>query len=626
MTTVGVVIPVHDHAPFVAAAIRSVLGQTRPPDRLVIVDDGSHDDSLTVVERTVAAHPGRGIDIEVRGQENRGAAATLNRELTALGTDVITVLNSDDEWHPERLERLVPLLEPGRAGLVFSDTEFFGMDAAADVDDYRRHHGRILRLGRRMPSLSTALRLWNLAISTGNLVMTRTLWDAVGPFDTALPIAHDWEFLLRAAREVEPVLQPQRLFRYRIHAGNTSRTDREAAAADLLAVLQVQLAQCVAAARNPLAATARTLPTFLPFLVPLWESTLGPGTHAIPRLIGRRAAEVRAAAGPDGPVLTGPQQARLAAELLGALGPEDPAGPVAGEDARAAADAWAALAAGVPARRPPSGSPPVAAATFSWGGRDVTVHAEDPEVVPQLAELLGVRAIGAGVALGRADLTVVGAGDVVTRGQLRTFPGREDRLVWLALTLSEFLMEGTAVVLHAAAIATRDGVLAVCGPPHAGKSTFAGNAVARGLDVLGDDQLELRPMDGGIRAAAVPRPLKLRARGAAPAPDPRPRGVRGRLDGERVTLLPRPTGHDGDGLALAAVVHLHRRTGPGVTIEPIVRAGRAALMLPQLRGSTIPAGLVDELERIPTVRVAVGPDADIEALDRILEAIRSGAP
>lgn len=630
--TVGVVIPIHDHAPFVAAAIGSVLTQTRPPDRLVVVDDGSRDGSLAVAERAAARHARSGVDIEVRGQANLGAAATLNRELSALGTDVVTVLNSDDEWHPERLARLLPLLDPDRPGLVLSDTEFLGADGGAeDAAEYRRHHDRILRLGRCLPSLSTALRLWNLAISTGNLVMTRRLWTLVGPFDTDLPIAHDWEFLLRASREVEPLLHPERLFRYRLHGANTSRTQRAAAGTDLQAVLQVQLAQGVADTRNPLSATARTLPTLLPFLVPLWESTLGPGRHAVPRLLGERAAHVRGSDGPDGPVLSASGQRRLAAELFDALRAEGRTDRADVAPALAAAAGWTARAATTTTAASTTDAAAGEAATFAWGARRVTVHAEDPAVLRGLATLTGAPSAPATVTLGRAELNAVGAHDVVTRGQLRTFATADDRLVWLALTLAEFLGEATPTSLHAAALVGPAGVVLVCGPPHAGKSTFAANAVAAGMDVLGDDQVELHPggpdgPDGAVTVlvAASPRPLKLRARGPDPAPTPPRGGVRGRLDDEAVTLAPRPTRHDGAALPVAAVVHLRRSTAPGATLRPVDGRRGAELLAAQLRGPSIGDGVVAGLRAVTTLECAVGHDADVAALHRIAALARTG--
>ena len=630
--TVGVVIPVHDHEAYVGAAIRSVLTQSRPPERLVVVDDGSRDGSLEAAHRAVAEHARTGVDVEVRGQRNVGAATTLNRELSRLDTDVLTILNSDDLWHPRRLERMLPELAGGRTHLVFSDVAYLG--AGASVDDYRRHHARMLRWGRNLPSVSTALRLWNLAVSTGNLMMTRELWTAIGPFDTGLPIAHDWEFLLRAAREVEPVLHPDALLRYRLHDRNTSRTERGAAGDDLAAILQVQLAQGVAATRNPSAATAENLPLLLPFLVPLWESTLGPGEHPVPRALGTRASEILAARGPDGPLLDAADQRRMIAALLAYLrrGPdggstEAPAGPARRRLAVEAAAGWRTA---VHTPTPPS---PVrragAGAAFTWDGRTITVHSERPGLLDDLADLIGVAAVPRDLQLGRADLNVIGDHDVVTRSQLRRFADPADRLVWSALTLSEFLTAHVEVAVHAATILVGGRAVVATGPPHAGKSTLAANALDLGLPVLGDDHVRIVLAADGVRAEAFPRPLKLRPRGDRPAARTLRDGRDGHLDGQPVTLLSRPTVGADTSIPVAAVVHLRRRDADGVGVTAVPPSGRPALLTPQLRGTAVAGGepapparaARAALAELPTFSVAVGPDADVAALRDVVAAV-----
>ena len=68
----AVVIPVYNHARFIGEALESVLNQTRKPDRVIVIDDGSKDDSLAVME------PFKARGVEVSGRENRGAHNTIN--------------------------------------------------------------------------------------------------------------------------------------------------------------------------------------------------------------------------------------------------------------------------------------------------------------------------------------------------------------------------------------------------------------------------------------------------------------------------------------------------------------------------------------------------------------------
>ena len=97
---IAVIIPVYNHARYVGEAIESVLAQTRPPECLLCIDDGSKDDSLAVCQR----YADRGV--KARGRENRGAHNTINElvEWAAKeGCDWVNILNSDDRFLPRRL-------------------------------------------------------------------------------------------------------------------------------------------------------------------------------------------------------------------------------------------------------------------------------------------------------------------------------------------------------------------------------------------------------------------------------------------------------------------------------------------------------------------------------------------
>ena len=114
----AVVIPSFDHARFVGAALDSVLAQTRRPDRIVVVDDGSHDATAAVVAR----YRERGVELHV--QENAGAHAALNRAvgLAAEDCELVAILNSDDVYEPRRLERcLAELAARPDLGAVVSE-------------------------------------------------------------------------------------------------------------------------------------------------------------------------------------------------------------------------------------------------------------------------------------------------------------------------------------------------------------------------------------------------------------------------------------------------------------------------------------------------------------------------
>ena len=88
----AVVIPCYNHAHYIGRAIRSVLDQTRPVDRLIVIDDGSKDDSVAAIR--ALGEP----QVELHVQENQNAFNTINRgvRMAAEDCDAIAILNSDD--------------------------------------------------------------------------------------------------------------------------------------------------------------------------------------------------------------------------------------------------------------------------------------------------------------------------------------------------------------------------------------------------------------------------------------------------------------------------------------------------------------------------------------------------
>jgi glycosyltransferase involved in cell wall biosynthesis len=114
---VSVVVPVFNAARFIDAAVGSVLEQTLPSWELILVDDGSQDDSQAIC----AAHAARDGRIRVLRQANRGAAAARNAGMRAALGRYITFLDADDRLFPDALETLVEEAERSGAGMVLGN-------------------------------------------------------------------------------------------------------------------------------------------------------------------------------------------------------------------------------------------------------------------------------------------------------------------------------------------------------------------------------------------------------------------------------------------------------------------------------------------------------------------------
>lgn len=225
---VSVVVPAYKHESFVASALQSVFDQDYPNIELIVVDDASPDNTAGVIGRWAgrSAVAARFHDVHfVSNPRNSGAHASINRGCTMAAGQYIAVLNSDDLFHPSRLSRLVGRLEGGNGGLAFS--------RVVPIDD----DGRLMSPVALPRELSGVFHLadqvyansidptqdllkGNFAISTGNFVFRRDLYDAVGPF-CDLKYCHDWDFILRASLLADPIYVPEDLYFYRIHSSNS---------------------------------------------------------------------------------------------------------------------------------------------------------------------------------------------------------------------------------------------------------------------------------------------------------------------------------------------------------------------------------------------------------------------
>jgi len=114
--TISVVMPAYNHARFLARALDSLAAQTRLPDELVAVDDGSTDDSVATIRAFARAAP---FAVTLVRQANAGAHVALNRGMAMARGDLLALMNSDDAYAPERLSRLGDALDDAHA-LAFS--------------------------------------------------------------------------------------------------------------------------------------------------------------------------------------------------------------------------------------------------------------------------------------------------------------------------------------------------------------------------------------------------------------------------------------------------------------------------------------------------------------------------
>jgi glycosyltransferase involved in cell wall biosynthesis len=271
---VSVVVPAYNHERYVEAALRSVASQTHPEIELIVVDDASTDATPVAVERWRSGQDaGRLRRIEVlRNEANLGAHASLNRGMAAARGEFISLLNSDDYYAPARIATLLARME--REG------SRFGFSAVMPVDEHGREDlssplARRIAAAREeiaaLPSVSFGFIFRQLAVSTGNFLLHRSLYDEVGGF-APLRYCHDWDFALRAFLRTEPVFVDEYLYYYRFHESNSYAALDDVARQETEAVLSGHYARCLGAvARNERAPTPGNWPGVFEHYIDFFE-------------------------------------------------------------------------------------------------------------------------------------------------------------------------------------------------------------------------------------------------------------------------------------------------------------------------------------------------------------------
>jgi glycosyltransferase involved in cell wall biosynthesis len=215
---VSVVIPVYNGAGHLAETLAAVRAQSHPAVEIIVVDDGSTDDSLDVVLRAAP-------QAQILRQPNAGVSAARNRGLAAARGEYICFLDQDDIWHPLQLERQLAQLaaraDTGAAvcryhhwtptlGRHEAPADLWPPDAGTGVDP--AYSGWVYH--------QFLTDCW--ALTSGTLLRT-DLVQRAGGFDTTLAYSEEWDLWLRLSRQTCFVLLDWPPVLYRHHAVQGSR-------------------------------------------------------------------------------------------------------------------------------------------------------------------------------------------------------------------------------------------------------------------------------------------------------------------------------------------------------------------------------------------------------------------
>ena len=210
----SVVMPAYNASRFIAEAVDSVIQQTFMNWELIIVNDGSADDTQSIAEKYTVADA----RIKLVNQENKKLSAARNTGIAHAKGEWVAFLDADDFWVPEKLEKQLAAAEmQPAAGVIFSDGFIFHDNDLQTA----RAYGTVT--GYFSPADIYKLQYQGNYIPVLSVIVKKQHLEAAGWQDEQLRACEDWDYWLRLAVLGIPFLGMQeKLFYYRRHASNMS--------------------------------------------------------------------------------------------------------------------------------------------------------------------------------------------------------------------------------------------------------------------------------------------------------------------------------------------------------------------------------------------------------------------
>jgi glycosyltransferase involved in cell wall biosynthesis len=180
----SVIIPTYNRASTIERALNSVFNQTKSADEIIVVDDGSNDQTPEILEK----YKSRVFFIR---QENKGVSAARNNGIRQADSEWIALLDSDDEWLPDKLSRAEQYILENPEIKIFQ-TEEIWIRNGRRVNPKKKH--------RKYSGMIFTECLPLCIISPSAVVFKKSLWQEAGGFDETLPVCEDYDLWLRISR------------------------------------------------------------------------------------------------------------------------------------------------------------------------------------------------------------------------------------------------------------------------------------------------------------------------------------------------------------------------------------------------------------------------------------------
>jgi len=202
---VSVIIPTYNNADYIEETISSALNQTLKPEQVIVIDDGSTDDTENVVKRHQA-------HVDYLYQEHSGANTARNKGVENAIGQFVAFLDGDDLWETEKLETQMRCLhENPKVDAVFSHVQNF---YSPDLDPVKQATLKV--------SLSPVA-----GYAPSAMVIKKEVLTSIGQFDTGITIGDFMQWLFRARDAgISETMLPDVLVKRRIHGGNTTIVEK----------------------------------------------------------------------------------------------------------------------------------------------------------------------------------------------------------------------------------------------------------------------------------------------------------------------------------------------------------------------------------------------------------------
>lgn len=210
--SVSIIIATRNYARFLNGTIESVIAQTHRDWELILIDDGSIDNTSEIIEPFL-------IDSRISyfKTEGLGQSRAKNLGIEKTRSELIAFLDGDDQWLPRKLELQLPLFANKSVGVVYSRREL--MDEKGD--SLPQPSAKMMR-----GKIYDGLLIQN-TICFSSVVVRREVFEKVGAFDPSIGLAIDYDLWLRVAREFEFDYVDEPLVKYRTGHANLSKRLRE---------------------------------------------------------------------------------------------------------------------------------------------------------------------------------------------------------------------------------------------------------------------------------------------------------------------------------------------------------------------------------------------------------------